>query len=243
MNEKIKISEILKLSEEKIEKREKYSPERVILNLKENIENTDFGDIISKMKEDDQPLLFHALKKSKEGKAEKLITQILIAIATGIEMGLEEEAIKLLAKSIVHLKMGINTEDKEINFIINEVKDKKTNFKKSKISQIIILSEKFCNMLSHKGTSLFNVVNTIMDLSAKELPFEVVKSFVKRIGVYPLTSKVVLSTGQVAEVIRQNPDSPLNPVVEIQQEADGRLLKKKYQIDLSESNIEIKEIL
>lgn len=72
---------------------------------------------------------------------------------------------------------------------------------------------------------------------------EVVAALIKLIGVFPLGAKVLLSTGDHAEVVEPNPADPTRPVVEIFRDSMGRLYPTRTRLDLAEANIRIKGAL
>ena len=62
---------------------------------------------------------------------------------------------------------------------------------------------------------------------------EVLESFVKHIAVYPVSSGVVLNTGERGIVAKANKNMPTRPIVRIIYDADGKKLSNYYELDLA----------
>jgi len=76
---------------------------------------------------------------------------------------------------------------------------------------------------------LFAAGNTFFDL-------ELIKTFCKHISIYPVSTTVMLSSGQIAVVAANNPLALHRPTVRILREADGSAPDKPYEIELKDSN-------
>lgn len=106
-------------------------------------------------------------------------------------------------------------------------------------AQIVAISDTFDALISprhhrkaHSPTEatefLFGSGNTHFDL-------ELIQLFLKHITVYPVSSTVVLSSGQVGVVASVDSNFIHRPVVKIVQEADGRKVLAPYEIDLKKN--------
>ncbi|WP_226373789.1 hypothetical protein L0P96_04585 [Anoxybacillus flavithermus] len=77
--------------------------------------------------------------------------------------------------------------------------------------------------------------NTLFD-------YELIKTFLKYVAIYPLGTNVVLNTGYRGVVSNIFPEYPLRPVVRILQNPNGEVLKSPFEIDLrKEVNVTIVE--
>ncbi|MBW7476774.1 HD-GYP domain-containing protein [Paenibacillus oenotherae] len=80
---------------------------------------------------------------------------------------------------------------------------------------------------------LFAAGNTVFDL-------DLIKTFCKHISIYPVSTTVLLSSGQIGVVAENNPLAVHRPTVRIIREADGSAPAMAYQIDLkNEHNVMI----
>lgn len=64
-----------------------------------------------------------------------------------------------------------------------------------------------------------------------------VKAFVSRTSVFPIGSFVQLNTGEIAQVVGTQPGHPLSPIVEIVVSREGKKLRFRRSIDLSQEPI------
>ncbi|ASA96916.1 MULTISPECIES: HD-GYP domain-containing protein [Anoxybacillus] len=77
--------------------------------------------------------------------------------------------------------------------------------------------------------------NTLFD-------YELIKTFLKYVAIYPLGTNIVLNTGYRGVVSNIFPEYPLRPVVRILQNPNGEVLKSPFEIDLrKEVNVTIVE--
>jgi len=76
---------------------------------------------------------------------------------------------------------------------------------------------------------LFAAGNTFFDL-------DLIQTFCKHISIYPVSTTVLLSSGQIAVVALNNPLAVNRPIVRILREADGTPPSQPYQIDLKDSH-------
>lgn len=84
-----------------------------------------------------------------------------------------------------------------------------------------------------KRMSPLDAVRTIMQ-NKKLFDGKIVKMFLTRIGFYPKGSFVMLNTEEVGQVVRQNPYTPLSPVVRVIYDSEGQRIDNGKEIDLSE---------
>ncbi len=63
----------------------------------------------------------------------------------------------------------------------------------------------------------------------------IIKALMKRLGVYPVTSLVELSSHKIASVIRQNMGHPLSPMVMVKFDDQGNKLDEPFIFNLAES--------
>ncbi|MCL6617647.1 MAG: metal-dependent phosphohydrolase, partial [Anoxybacillus ayderensis] len=72
--------------------------------------------------------------------------------------------------------------------------------------------------------------------------YELIKTFLKYVAIYPLGTNIVLNTGYRGVVSNIFPEYPLRPVVRILQNPKGETLKSPFEIDLrKEVNVTIVE--
>ncbi len=78
------------------------------------------------------------------------------------------------------------------------------------------------------------VVEYITSLGSHHFDPEIVESFIKYIALYPTGTGAVLNTREKVLVVKANRNFPTKPVVRVIYSADGIMLSKPYEIDLSE---------
>lgn len=61
-----------------------------------------------------------------------------------------------------------------------------------------------------------------------------VTALIASLGIYPVTSAVVLNTGEKAKVLEVFPDAHLQPILEIHYDAQGKLLQEPLKVNLRE---------
>jgi len=80
----------------------------------------------------------------------------------------------------------------------------------------------------------FQAMRVVMDDGAKGmLDWDLVQSFVKALSIYPIGSYVRLEGGELARVIRSQPEIPEKPVIAVIADAQGNLLRTPVEIDLA----------
>lgn len=76
-------------------------------------------------------------------------------------------------------------------------------------------------------------VEYILAMSNTQFDFELAKTFVKRISIFPIGTYVVLTTGERGLVLKTNVEFPTRPVVRVVYNNVGNLLDKPVDVDLS----------
>ena len=80
----------------------------------------------------------------------------------------------------------------------------------------------------------FQAMRVVMDDGAKGmLDWDIVQSFVKALSIYPIGSYVKLEGGEVARVVRSQPEIPEKPVIAVIADAQRNVLKAPVEIDLA----------
>ncbi len=107
----------------------------------------------------------------------------------------------------------------------------------SLFDRIIAIVDSYDAMTSdrcyRKGMSADKATSILYKETKHRYDEYLVKEFIKMVGVYPVGSFVQLNNGFFAIVLSANPDSKLNPVVEIIADANQTPLKRKIAVDLS----------
>lgn len=71
-----------------------------------------------------------------------------------------------------------------------------------------------------------------------------VERFIKMLGVYPVGTPVLISSGYRAVISQSNPSSPLYPTILVVSDPQGKTITPPKEIDLAEhKNITIKQAL
>jgi putative nucleotidyltransferase with HDIG domain len=80
----------------------------------------------------------------------------------------------------------------------------------------------------------FQAMRVVMDDGAKGmLDWDIVQAFVKALSIYPIGSYVRLEGGEVARVVRSQPEIPEKPVIMVIADAQRNVLKTPVEIDLA----------
>ncbi len=107
----------------------------------------------------------------------------------------------------------------------------------SLFDRIIAIVDSYDAMTSdrcyRKGMSADKATSILYKETKHRYDEYLVKEFIKMVGVYPVGSFVQLNNGFFAIVLSANPDSKLNPVVEIIADENQTPLKRKVAVDLS----------
>jgi putative nucleotidyltransferase with HDIG domain len=80
----------------------------------------------------------------------------------------------------------------------------------------------------------YQAMRVVMDDGAKGmLDWDIVQAFVKALSIYPIGSYLRLEGGEVARVIRSQPEIPEKPVIAVIADAQRNLLRVPVEIDLA----------
>ncbi len=80
----------------------------------------------------------------------------------------------------------------------------------------------------------YQAMRVVMDDGAKGmLDWDLVQSFVRALSIYPIGSYVRLQGGELARVIRSQPEIPEKPVIAVIADAQGNVLRTPVEIDLA----------
>jgi len=80
----------------------------------------------------------------------------------------------------------------------------------------------------------YQAMRVVMDDGAKGmLDWDLVQAFVKALSIYPIGSYVRLEGGEVARVVRSQPEMPEKPVIAVIADSQGNLLRLPVEIDLA----------
>ena len=72
----------------------------------------------------------------------------------------------------------------------------------------------------------YNAVRQILNDNSRRFDSEIIKAFIRSMGLYPVGSFVVLNDGSVGVVVKIHPDAPLRPVIRILVTKEGKKLAK-----------------
>jgi putative nucleotidyltransferase with HDIG domain len=80
----------------------------------------------------------------------------------------------------------------------------------------------------------FDAMRIVMDDGAKGmLDWDIVQAFVKALSIYPIGSYLRLEGGEVARVVRSQPEIPEKPVIAVIADAQRNILRTPVEIDLA----------
>jgi putative nucleotidyltransferase with HDIG domain len=80
----------------------------------------------------------------------------------------------------------------------------------------------------------FQAMRVVMDDGAKGmLDWDIVQAFVRALSIYPIGSYVKLEGGEIARVIRAQPEIPEKPVIAVVADAQRNILRTPVEIDLA----------
>jgi HD-GYP domain-containing protein (c-di-GMP phosphodiesterase class II) len=95
--------------------------------------------------------------------------------------------------------------------------------------------------MMHQRTyrSKYTSLETIKNILNNKTAFEgrLIKILIERIGIFPAGTFVRLNTREIASVIKDNPKSPLRPVVNIIIDASGKKSDEPKQVDLAKNSV------
>jgi putative nucleotidyltransferase with HDIG domain len=114
----------------------------------------------------------------------------------------------------------------------------KTKHETHLYARIINVVDAYGAMVSPRAHRLphlpFDAMRIVMDSGAKGmLDWELVNSFVRALSIYPVGSYVQLEGGEIARVIRAQPEIPEKPVIAIVADAARTILSDPVEIDLA----------
>lgn len=101
--------------------------------------------------------------------------------------------------------------------------------------QIITICDMFDEMISGIGYSQTRVreaVEFVRTAANQLFPQQLVENFLNFIAIYPVGTKVMISTGEQAIVVKQNHAFPDRPVVRIIQDKNGKTVTREITRDL-----------
>jgi putative nucleotidyltransferase with HDIG domain len=105
-------------------------------------------------------------------------------------------------------------------------------------SRIVAVADTFDAMTSdrvyRRGCSPRRAVLEIYRDRERRLDAEAVDGLIKLIGVYPVGTRVLLTTGEHGVVVAPNPDDTTRPVVRIDRDARGRCLVAPFTLSLKD---------
>lgn len=108
----------------------------------------------------------------------------------------------------------------------------------SEYSQIVGLSDLYEAMIHQRPhRKKHTPLDAIKIVLSNKYAFvhRVVKVLIEKIGIFPVGSFIQLSTKEIGQVLRSNPELPLRPVVNIIFDSSGRKLEPARQINLADS--------
>jgi len=115
------------------------------------------------------------------------------------------------------------------------------------VSKILIIADQYDELINQlhdrRGMLPTNALRKLY-LDAEKGLFEtrVVAAFIDSVGIYPVTTAVKLSSGEKAVVIEVRDRQPLQPVVMIHYDSDGKLLPEARLEDLADTSKSLKKI-
>jgi len=84
----------------------------------------------------------------------------------------------------------------------------------------------------------YRAMRQILNDNSRRFDAEILKVFLKSMGIYPVGSIVILNDGSVAKVVRNQKEVPLRPVVRVLVSSSGRKIPTEQQkeVDLISSS-------
>lgn len=101
--------------------------------------------------------------------------------------------------------------------------------------QIITICDMFDEMISgigYKRKKVREAVEFLRTAANQLFPQELVENFLNFIAIYPVGTKVKLSTGEEAIVVKQNHAFPDRPIIRIIRDKNGKTVTKEMERDL-----------
>jgi hypothetical protein len=78
----------------------------------------------------------------------------------------------------------------------------------------------------------YQAMKNIVSQNATQFSTEILKAFVKIMGIYPIGSHVLVNDGTVAKIVQGNTEAPLRPVIQIMMGSSGNEIENGPIIDL-----------
>lgn len=114
-------------------------------------------------------------------------------------------------------------------------------------SRIVSVCDTFDEMICGIGCErqmVYQAVEYLKIFKGIQYDAEIVDTFLTFTAVYPVGSKVILTDGTVAKVVKQNKEFPDRPVLQIIKDKNGEKVSREILIDLVKTNnIFIKKVL
>lgn len=112
-------------------------------------------------------------------------------------------------------------------------------------SRISTISDAFDALVSTRAyrsrLSPDEAVKTMRESIGTQFDRDLMNVFLKKITIYPNGSLVVLENGLIGIVLRQNPKNNYRPAIKIVADIEGNILSDQYTVDLSNSNLAVRE--
>ena len=90
--------------------------------------------------------------------------------------------------------------------------------------------------IGYKRMKVYEAVEYLKTFRGVKFPANVVDAFLEFTAVYPAGSRVLLSNGAIAKVIRQNREFPDRPILQIIEEEKGKIVSEERILDLIKVN-------
>lgn len=107
----------------------------------------------------------------------------------------------------------------------------------SKECKIVSLCDEFDSLIYaffRKPKKLKDCFDYLMSEAGRKFDLKTVNSFLAVVAAYPIGAKVILNTGEVGVVIRQNAKMPTRPIIRLLVDDQGKLYLEEKIIDLLE---------
>ena len=147
----------------------------------------------------------------------------------GYSMLKDEQWLSNLAKTIIlyhHERMdgsGYPLHAKEVSFEVGVV------------SVCDVFDEMICG-IGHKKVKVYEAVEYLKSLSNIQFYPQIVNTLLKIIAIYPIGCEVKLTDGSIGKVVKQNPEFPDRPVVNLTKDKNGNIIPHGQTIDLIKVN-------
>ena len=78
----------------------------------------------------------------------------------------------------------------------------------------------------------YNAMRQILNDNSRRFDSDILKVFIKSMGIYPIGSIVLLNNSGIGKVVETHTDAPLRPEIMLLVGADGKKVNKEIRIDL-----------